>query len=34
MSGDAPSDAALRLDAAALNAFLAKAFPRRGRIFP
>lgn len=34
MSGDAPSDKVLRLDAAALNAFLAKAFPEAGEQLP
>ena len=34
MSGDAPSDAVLRLDAAALNAFLSKAFPEAGPMLP
>jgi uncharacterized protein (TIGR00369 family) len=34
VSADAPSDAVLRLDAAALNAFLAKAFPEVGEQLP
>ena len=34
MSGEAPSDAVLRLDAAALNVFLSKAFPEAGPMLP
>ena len=34
MSGEAPSDAVLRLDAATLNAFLSKAFPEAGPMLP
>jgi len=34
MSGDAPDAETLRLDAAALNAFLAKAFPEAGPHLP
>jgi uncharacterized protein (TIGR00369 family) len=34
MSGDGPSADALRLDAAALNAFLARAFPEAGPHLP
>jgi len=34
MSGEAPTAEALRLDAAALNVFLAKAFPEAGEHLP